>query len=279
MRVGIRQMENIAKASVQRIFSFVVGLATILVLSAGHPVQAQTLVDPNSRVSAVPGFAGTGLQGYYYSNANGEFSNFDQIIHDSIGPLSGATPSATFLTTNICYPNCANGSISDGSGGLAYFLNGNATDLSFNGTPRTTFNNSGVILNGFIAIDTIGSYTFHLQSDDASVLRLGDFTADRFSNIDLNFTATGLYQIAINFTEDGGGSNLSLTATSDSNAACFLGCSDGNGGLTNTGLFYSQGQLDSAPAPTIGGGASSLALLGLLGVGALVRRRRQGEVL
>jgi MYXO-CTERM domain-containing protein len=263
---------------VRRLFAFAAVLATVLVLAAGHQAQAQTLVDPNSRVSAVPGFAGTGLQGYYYSNANGEIPNFDAAINQSIGPLSGYSPLATFLTTNVCYPGCYM-YLDDSQGGLAAFLNGNATDIVFAdpmATPRSTFNNSGLILNGYIAINTPGSYNFSLSSDDGSILRLGDYTG---GGNDLLFTAAGLYQIAINFTEDGGGSNLTLTATSDSNQSCFLGCSDGNGGLLANGLFYSDGQLQGAPAPTIGGGASSLALLGLLGVGALTRRRRRGEVL
>jgi hypothetical protein len=263
---------------IRRLFSLALGLATIVVLQAGHQVEAQTLVDPNSRVSAVPGFAGTGLQGYYYSNANGEIPNFDSAINQSIGPLSGYSSLATFLTTNVCYPGC-NMYLDDSQGGLTAFLNGNATSIVFAdpmATPRSTFNNSGLILDGFLAITTPGSYNFSLNSDDGSILRLGDYTG---GGNDLLFTAAGLYQIAINYTEDGGGSGLTFTATSDSNGACFLGCSDGNGGLQANGLFYSQGQLEGAPAPTIGGGMSSFAILGLLGAGAFTRRHRHGKTL
>jgi MYXO-CTERM domain-containing protein len=258
---------------VRRLFSLTASLATILVLVAGHQVQAQILVDPNSRVSAVPGFAGTGLQGYYYSNENNTIPAFDSIIANANDPLtSNPSPLATFLTTNVCYPGCYM-YLDDSQGGLSAFLNGNATNIVFADpmvTPRSTFNNSGLILDGYLAIATPGSYNFNLSSDDGSILRLGDYTGG----------GNGLYQSAINYTEDGGGSNLTFPATSDGNGgACFLGCSDGNGGLLANGLFYSQGQLEGAPAPTIGSGASSLALLGLLGAGALTRRRRQEKCL
>ena len=267
-------MSLVRHLALRRRFSTAVALAAFFALMIGQDALA-TFEITSGRVGDIPTFAGTGLQGYYYDNGAGQFSNFDQLIHDSIGPLTGNTASATFLTQNICYPNCAGSSIGDGQGGLAFFLNGNATAPGFTGTPRNTFNNSGLIIDGYIAIATPGSYSFQLQSDDNSVLRLGNFVADRFNTIDLSFSTAGLYQIAVNFTEDGGGSRLSLTASNDDGGTCLLGCSDGNGGYTNAGIFYSQGQLDSAPAPTIGGGPAGGMALAVLGGAALYRRRRQ----
>jgi hypothetical protein len=277
---GKGRMNKMARTFSQRIVSLAFGFATILILAAGHQVQAQTLVDPNSRVSAVPGFAGTGLQGYYYNNSMNDGS-FDSSVINATGPLSNFSPLATFLSTNVCYPDCSGGSIYDyghGDGALRFFLNGNASNIQFvdpmMAEPQD-WSSSALILNGYIAINQPGSYLFNLGSDDGSKLTIGDYSG---GSVDLTFTAAGLYQIAVNFYEDGGFSNLSLTATSDGNGgACFLGCSDGNGVLQANNLFYSQGQLEGAPAPTIGSGMSSLALLGLLGVGAVSRRHRRAK--
>jgi hypothetical protein len=272
------QMDSLAKAYIRRLLSSAASLAIILLFAAANQARAQTLVDPNSRVSAVPGFAGTGLQGYYYNNSMNDGS-FDSSVINATGPLSNFSPLATFLSTNVCYPDCSGGAIYDyghGDGALRFFLNGNASNIQFvdpmMAEPQD-WSSSALILNGYIAINQPGSYLFNLSSDDGSKLTIGDYSG---GSADLMFTAAGLYQIAVNFYEDGGYSNLSLTATSDGNGgACFLGCSDGNGGLQPNGLFYSQGQLEGAPAPTIGSGMSSLALLGLLGVGAVSRRHRR----
>jgi hypothetical protein len=266
-------MRFAATCSICGIFSVAAGLATVLALGLGHSAQAQTLVDPNSRVSAVPGYAGTGLFGNYYYRGTPDSQFESDIINLNSSTIT--YPSlATFLSTNICYPDCQGGSISDYQGGLRFFLNGNATNILFaDPNPQNEpqdFSYSGLILEGYIAINQIGTYNFNLNSDDGSQLRVGDYVGG--SNT-LEFTATGLYQIAVNFFEHGGGSLLSLTDSDSNTQTCLFGCYDGS--LLANDLFYSQGQLQGAPAPTIGSGPSGLAVLSLLGLGAVYRRRSQ----
>ncbi len=263
---------------VRRLPLYAAGLAIILTFSVVHRAQAQNLVgDPSF---SVPDFGGTGLQGYYYSDpgGSGNRGSFDAAIANSIGPLGNPAPLATFLSTNICYPSCNQG-FDDSTGGLVSFLNGNATNIQFLNTdiaPPTTWNDSGLILNGYVAITTPGSYSFSLGSDDASNLRVGTYFGGA---ADLTFATAGLYALAVNFTEDGGGSILRLIVTDDSTGACILGCTSGvqnngfNGVLPNN-LFYSDAQLQGAPAPAIGSGLFSIAILALLAVGALARHRR-----
>ncbi len=165
-----------------RCFDICAVLAIIVIFGFGHQAGAQTLVDPNSVVGPVPSYAGTGLMGFYY-NDDGNTGPSDSEVINSVGPLTGYPPLATFLTTNICYPDCDGNSINDNpnpSGALRTFLNGNATNIQFanpNLAEPQDFSNSSLILNGYIAITTPGSYQFNLNSDDGSQLMVGDTRA------------------------------------------------------------------------------------------------------
>ena len=215
----------------------------------------------------MPGFAGTGLFGQYTAFS---FSS---------------SPIATFLAPNVCFPDCHSGVFSDGSGGLAVFTNGNATDIVFGPgiQPPNNWSNSGLSINGYIAINQPGTYHFSLGSDDNSHLTIG---GQNFLNIPgccttvngaASFSAAGLYPILVQFTEFGGGSYLDLTAHADNgdggNGACLFGCVNTNGALVDSGLFYSDAQLQGAPAPQVGSGWYSGAILTVLGLAAWVRRR------
>jgi hypothetical protein len=232
-----------------------------MIFAFAHLAQAQSItVDPSQSIGPVPDFAGTGLAGTYY---NPNYYN---------GTL------ATFLAPNICFPDCAGSSFSDGDGGLVEFTNGNATNIQYlTDIAPTNWSGSGLNINGYIAITQPGTYYFTISSDDSSssVLAGQDFigipTCCQSQSGDATFSAAGLYAIAVAFNEGGGGSQLDFTVA-DSNENCLIGCSNGDGGYTNSGLFYSDAQLQGAPAPMIGGGWASLSLLALLGAGSLVRR-------
>jgi len=237
------------------------GLAFVLASVAACPAQAQTLIDASHRVTAVPGFAGTGLAGTYY-NSNVQ---------------AGAL--ATFSAPNVCFPDCSSTNFSDGSGGLTAFTNGNATNISFlvpsNQIP-TTWSNSRLTLNGYIAINQTGTYGFTLGSDDNSSLSIGGISLLAIPGCcttvsgSASFSATGLYAVAINFMEFGGGSYLDVTASHG--GSCIIGCSNGSGGYTNSGLFYSDADLQGAPAPIPGRGWPSIAILAVFGIASLARR-------
>jgi hypothetical protein len=242
----------------------------VVALTAGR-AQAQTVIDPNDSIGPVPNYAGTGLFGLY---------NLDGGNQDYTG---SSNPIASFLTTNVCFPDCLGSAFQDGTGGLAAFTNGNATNITFfdpNGPVPTDWSDSQLNISGYLAITQPGTYSFFLSDDDYVSMSLG---GQPFVTLgccgrgqgpfQASFSQAGLYAIALQFIEVGGQSYLDLTGT-DPSGACILGCySDGQ--LEPNGLFYSDQQLDSAPAPTPGTGLMSLAVaLGAIFAIRLGSRRR-----
>jgi hypothetical protein len=234
------------------------------------PARAQNLIDPSESIGSVPGFAGTGLFGLFFDNADG------------YSRANGSAPGATFLTTNLCFPDCLGNSFTDSSGGLTAFTNGAATNITFftsNEPMRLTWDNSELDITGYIAINTPGTYSFTIGSDDNTNFTIGRSLFQVFGGgpqtTSDTFTAAGLYPIDVQFTEINGGSRLSITGT-DPSGSCILGCYDGN--LLENDLFYSDEQLAGAPAPVIGGGWPGFAFAALFGAGALAGRRRLGRL-
>jgi hypothetical protein len=250
-------------------------LAFVCALCAVNAAQAQITINANQSVGAVPGFAGTGLFGLYFLDPQGGngFNNPDL-----------SQPLASFMTTNLCFPDCLSGnSFVDSSGGLAAFTNGNATNIvNLSGSPLPTdWNSASLFINGYIAINQAGTYDFNILTDNDSQLFIGGTFIGGVQgccgpdNETVNFAAAGLYAIAFNFLEYGGQSGLDLTAT-DPTSTCILGCYVGNA-LQPNGLFYSDSQLQGAPAPLPGAGwPSALAALGVLAVA--MRRRMAGTI-
>jgi hypothetical protein len=87
------------------------------------------------------------------------------------------------------------------------------------------------------------------------------------------FSQPGLYAIAIQFFEFGGGSQLDFTGTYIANGTqtCYFGCYV-DGQLQPATVFFDN-NLDAAPAPKIGSGLPAFAMLALLGAGCFIRRR------
>ena len=229
-----------------------------------QPARAQIVIPSGESIGNVPGYAGTGLWGLYYDNLDGYSS------------AQGSTPQASFVTTNACYPDCLGNSFTDSAGGLSAFTNGNATNITFLNVDlpvRTSWNNSELDIAGYMAITQPGTYTFVVGSDDNTTFSIGGNVVQilgggpqSFSD---TFTTAGLYPIDLQFFEIGGASRLSLTAT-DPNGSCILGCYDGS--ILPNDLFYSDQELQGAPAPTIGGGWPGM-LVAILAGGTLIRRR------
>ncbi len=248
--------------------AFRAGLAAVAVTAIaafGPAARAQTLIDPSESAGDVPTYAGTGLWGLYYDSGDG-FSS-----------ANGDIPEMSFQTTNACYPDCLGNSFSDGNGGLIAFTNGNAFNFT-NTNPdlgvRNTWDNSELDLTGYIAITKAGTYTFTIGSDDNTNLTIGGNLFQVFgggpTNNSYTFTKAGLYPIDVQFFEMTGGSRLSLVAT-DPSGSCILGCYDGS--ILQNDLFYSDQELQGAPAPTIGGGWPGI-VAALLGAGVMAHRRR-----
>jgi hypothetical protein len=264
---------------------FLLGLALVLTLAgmAGLPARAQIVIDSSQSAGSVPIFAGSGLDGYYYYFPNdqiGSLSDGDALVAGSGGPTG------TFSTTNVCYPDCLGGAFDTGSGGLETFTNGNATNFNYlvpiDQVP-TNFFQTVLNINGYLAITAPGTYSFSITSDDGSSLTIGNTViatddgihGNQTASNTVTFQAAGLYAIALDYFQNGGGAALSLTATDSVSQSCLLGCYDDNSNLQPNSLFYSDGQIQGAPAPEIGGGWLSLACLAAIGTGGLIRRHRQ----
>lgn len=248
---------------------FRISFAVAAMLFLAPSLRAQNLIPPGESVGSVPDFGGTGLSGLYYDN-NAGFSS-----------SAGSPPEATFTASNVCFPDCLDGSFSDGNGGLAAFTNGNASNINFSSIEpvRLTWDGSEIDMSGYIAINTVGTYSFNLGHDDNFAVTIGGVT-DSFSCCGVNtvqdtFTAPGLYRISMLFQEGGGGSYMDFTAT-DPNGQCILGCYDVNNNLEANDLFYSDTDLQGAPAPVIGGGWAAVVAAGMMGVGGMRRQRITG---
>jgi len=241
--------------------------STLLALSVLAPSsRAQNLITPDQSIGSVPDFGGTGLFGLYYDNGAGYSS------------AAGSPPEASFTASNICFPDCQGGNFSDPNGGLQAFTNGNAFNFNFFTSVepvRLTWDNSEIDMSGYIAITTPGVYTFSASRDDNFAITIGGVTnsygccgTDTFQD---QFTAPGLYRISMLFQESGGGSEMAFTAT-DPSGNCIIGCY-ADGVLQPNDLFYSDTDLEGAPAPVIGGGWAAITVAGLMGIGMTWRRR------
>ena len=226
---------------VRRALGALVVLVTTVIVAP--LTQAQNLIPPSESEGSVPDFAGTGLSGLYYDNSAG-YS----------GTVGGSPAEASFTSSNLCFPDCQGGSFNDGNGGLVAFTNGNATNFTFFTQieqPRTTWDSSEIDMSGYIAITTPGIYTFNINRDDNFSLTIGGVTNSYGccgnGSFQDQFTAAGLYRISTLFQESGGGSDMSLSVT-DPNGNCIIGCYDPNNNLEPNDLFYSDTDLQGAPA-------------------------------
>jgi hypothetical protein len=231
------------------------------------PAQAQNLIPPSEDQGAVPGFGGTGLAGLYYDNG-GNYSS-----------ASNSPAEASFTANNLCFPDCQGNSFSDGNGGLQAFTNGAAFNFNFFTSiepVRLTWDNSEIVMSGYIAITAPGTYTFTVGSDDNTVITIGGVQQQILGGgpqtFQDTFTQAGLYKISADFIEFSGGSRLSFVA-GDPNGNCIIGCYDAGNNLDPNDLFYSDADLSGAPAPVIGGGWMAVAVAGLMGIETARRRR------
>ncbi|HEX4505664.1 MAG TPA: PA14 domain-containing protein [Alphaproteobacteria bacterium] len=234
-------------------------------------------ISASQDLGAVPSISGGGLLGSYYkfsSSSNiGTLSNANQLISSSGGPT------ATFTTTEVCFPDCAGTSMSDSST-MTQFLNGHASNFSYtSATQPTSIDHSAIVLTGYIAITQAGTYNFNLGSDDGSQLTIGgqqvinNDSDHGFSFVGGNatFTQAGLYAISISYFEDSGSTGLDFFAK-DPNGTCVIGlaanCASGS---ATTGLLYSSLPTTATPEP------ASLLIFGagLSGLAAIRRRRRK----
>lgn len=153
--------------------------------------------------------AAAGLNGAYYSFG----ATSPNTISNTLALISAASgPTATFTATAVCFPNCTGGQVNDQSASLSSFLGGNATGLTNN---PSYLGNDAIDLTGFITIDTAGSHSFMLSSDDGSALWIDGVQIVNNDGIhpiqsasgSVNLTA-GLHTIRIVQFENGGGTAL-----------------------------------------------------------------------
>lgn len=201
---------------------------------------------------ALPGYAGDGLSGLYYAfdSRPGTLANTETLINQMGGPT------ATFTATSTCFPVC-NTTIADNST-LAQYLGGNAVNLSSNSV--SNLSNHAIVLSGYLAIATPGTYQFSMASDDGSRLRIGGTTvidadgAHGFSggSANVQFSNSGLYAFDVLAFENADVTGLTVLQ---------------NGNAITAGQLYSS----TVPIPAAGW----LFFSAVAGIGIHARSRRQ----
>lgn len=227
-----------------------VGPCLILGLLAGISSARADVVLTSS--IALPGVAGSGLSGSYYAFNSwpGNLANTEMLI----GQMSG--PTATFTATSVCFPACDT-TIGDDST-LAQYLGGNAVNLSPNSI--SNLSDHGLVLSGYLAIATSGTYQFSIASDDGARLQIGGTTvidADGDHSLsggsaNVEFTNSGLYAFKVLAFEDGGVTGLTVLQNGNS-------------------LITSQLYTSAVPIP----GAAWLFVSALSGIGVYSRTQRK----
>ena len=233
-------------------------------------------ISASQDLAAVPANAGTGLLGNYYKFSSS--SNIGNLANANILISSSGGPTATFTTTEVCFPDCAGNSISDSST-MTQFLNGHTSTFSYTSANQpTSIDHSAIMLTGYIAITQTGTYNFNLGSDDGSQLVIGGQTVINndndhgFSNStgSATFSQTGLYAISLEYFEDSGSTGLDFYGSDPTGACVFGRSSNCASGSATTGLFYGSLPATAKPEP------ASIMIFGAgLGSLALMRRRRR----
>ncbi len=253
-------------------------LFAAFLLLASVPAEAVT-ISSSQDLSSVPLSAGTGLLGSYYkfssSNNIGSLSNANQPISTSGGPT------ATFTSTTVCFPNCADTAIDDSSS-LATLLNGHASNFAYTtpGNTVTAVDHSAITLTGYIAITQVGTYNFAIGSDDGSSLTIGGqnvINNDNDHGYQVNggqatFSQTGLYAITLEYFEDSGSTGFEFFGNAP-DGTCIAGRSGSS--CATTGSNASSVLYSTLPTTAAVPEPGSIVLFGasLCGLALFARRR------
>ena len=148
-----------------------------------------------------------GLGGSYYNTpalANAE---------SAIGYITSRNPDATFIATELDYPN--NSDVINDANSLSTYLGRDAASLT--GTDAASLEGSVFTYEGHLYVPTAGTYEFRLGADDGARLVInGDVVIDKlqggFNTVTKSYTfdRAGMHTLSVLHFEDGGGTGVRL---------------------------------------------------------------------
>ncbi len=150
---------------------------------------------------------GHGLTGaYFHSGSLQDADEAAQYIADN-------APDATFVSSQLNYPRTSD-TLNDANR-LSTYLDSDASTLV--GTDARSLNASTFSYDGFLVVETAGTYQFELGADDGARLIIdGEIVADKTKGAfgttahDYTFDQPGLYPISVVHFEDGGNTGVDI---------------------------------------------------------------------
>ena len=186
-------------------------LALLPVLLLCAPARGQVTIPAGARVGPAPTVAGNGLDGEIYFSATRPDDN-----GTALAAIATGTPAATFVSTQIDYPNGGPDDLDEPQ--IGTFLGTDSSSLS--GASTMTATDIVFNLKGYLRVTSTGPFMMVLGSDDGSFLRIGGLDVidnggrHGFETMTetVSFGAPGLYPIQVVFYQGNGGVGVELTS-------------------------------------------------------------------
>lgn len=134
-----------------------------------------------------------GLQGALYDTGP---AIANMAAAQAVIAAAGGTPTATFISTSIDYPN---GAVNSATSTVSNFLGVDGATISNPALLPLAANTMVFTYDGYIRVDTPGTYSFSVGSDDGFQLQIDGATAVQFPNNRAFGTTTGNLALGVGY--------------------------------------------------------------------------------